>query len=111
VPHAIDFPQWLLKLKKSAPLSPLGGKPTKSWWLKSNISLMTKKADRAQPESPGFCKKKVRSASRHRVDKLTRNNGLRAKAAKKYKAKTNSNHSLPVAPNLLEQNFTADVSV
>ena len=48
------------------------------------------------------------SASRHRVAKIMRDNGLRAKAAKKYKATTNSNHSLPVAPNLLEQNFTAD---
>ena len=32
---------------------------------------------------------------------------LRAKAARKYKATTNSNHKLPVAPNLLEQDFTA----
>lgn len=48
------------------------------------------------------------SASRHRVARIMRNNGWRAKAAKKYKATTNSNHSLPVAPNLLEQNFTAD---
>ena len=32
---------------------------------------------------------------------------LRAKAAKKFKATTNSKHSLPVAPNLLQQNFTA----
>ncbi|MGZ4960014.1 MAG: Druantia anti-phage system protein DruA [Methylomonas sp.] len=39
--------------------------------------------------------------------KLMRDNGLRAIAAKKYKATTN--HTLPVAPNLLEQNFTADV--
>lgn len=37
-----------------------------------------------------------------------RNNGWRAKAAKKYKATTNSNHTLPVAPNLLNQNFNAD---
>jgi len=36
-------------------------------------------------------------------------NGWRAKAAKKYKATTNSNHSLPVAPNLLARNFEADV--
>ncbi|MGQ7249300.1 IS3 family transposase [Halomonas sp. V046] len=35
--------------------------------------------------------------------------GLRAKAARKFKATTNSRHSLPVAPNLLEQDFTADV--
>ena len=34
--------------------------------------------------------------------------GWRAKAAKKYKATTYSDHSLPVAPNLVEQNFTAD---
>ncbi len=33
--------------------------------------------------------------------------GLRAKAAKKFKATTNSQHSLPVAENLLKQNFTA----
>ena len=32
---------------------------------------------------------------------------LRAKAARKYKATTNSNHPLPVAPNLLQQDFTA----
>jgi len=32
---------------------------------------------------------------------------LRAKAARKYKATTNSNHKLPVAPNLLRQDFTA----
>ncbi|MGZ5053612.1 MAG: hypothetical protein ACXWAT_01555 [Methylobacter sp.] len=38
-----------------------------------------------------------------------RDNGWCAKAAKKYKATTNSNHTLPVAPNLLEQNFEADV--
>jgi transposase InsO family protein len=33
---------------------------------------------------------------------------LRAKAARKYKATTQSNPSLPVAPNLLEQNFYAN---
>ena len=32
---------------------------------------------------------------------------LRAKAAKKFKATTNSNHALPVAENLLKQDFTA----
>ncbi len=33
--------------------------------------------------------------------------GLRAKAARKFKATTNSQHTLPVAPNLLVQDFTA----
>jgi putative transposase len=34
--------------------------------------------------------------------------GWRAKATKNFKATTNSNHKLPVAPNLLQQNFIAD---
>jgi transposase InsO family protein len=46
-------------------------------------------------------------AGRHRVARIMRLNGWRAKAAKKFKATTNSNHKLPVAPNLLQQNFSA----
>jgi transposase InsO family protein len=34
--------------------------------------------------------------------------GLVAKAAKKFKATTDSNHNLPVAPNRLGQDFSAD---
>lgn len=45
--------------------------------------------------------------SRHRVARIMRANGWRAKAAKKFKATTNSKHKLPVAPNLLQQNFSA----
>ncbi|MBI3561854.1 MAG: IS3 family transposase [Gammaproteobacteria bacterium] len=33
--------------------------------------------------------------------------GLQAKGKRKYKATTHSNHTLPVVPNLLEQNFEA----
>jgi putative transposase len=47
------------------------------------------------------------SVSKHRVARIMRENGWRAKAAKKFKATTNSNHQLPVAPNLLQQNFFA----
>ena len=47
------------------------------------------------------------SVGRHRVAKIMRSNGWRARAAKKFKATTNSNHQLPVAPNLLQQNFSA----
>jgi len=44
---------------------------------------------------------------KNRVAGLMRSEGLRAKAARKYKATTHSNHTLPVAPNLLEQDFSA----
>lgn len=43
----------------------------------------------------------------NRVAKIMRLNGWRAKAARKFKATTNSNHSRPVSPNLLGQVFTA----
>ncbi len=48
------------------------------------------------------------NVGRNRVASRMRSMGLRARAARKYKATTNSNHSLPVAPNLLEQNFNTD---
>lgn len=47
------------------------------------------------------------AVNRKTVAASLRRQGLRAKAARKFKATTNSRHSLPVAPNLLEQNFTA----
>lgn len=48
------------------------------------------------------------SIGRRQVAESLRRQGLRAKAARKFKATTNSNHSLPVAENLLQQDFTAD---
>jgi transposase InsO family protein len=45
---------------------------------------------------------------RNTVAASLRRQALRAKAARKYKATTNSRHGLPVAPNLLKQDFTAD---
>jgi putative transposase len=47
------------------------------------------------------------TVGRNRVANRMRSMGLRAKAARKYKATTNSNHALPVAPNLLLQDFSA----
>jgi putative transposase len=44
---------------------------------------------------------------RRQVAESLRRQGLRAKAARKFKATTNSNHTLPVAENLLLQDFTA----
>lgn len=46
-------------------------------------------------------------AGRNRVAHRMRAQGLRARAARKFKATTNSQHNLPVAPNRLEQHFEA----
>ena len=40
-----------------------------------------------------------------RIKRLRKKLGLRCKQVRKFKATTNSNHSLPVADNLLKQNF------
>ena len=45
--------------------------------------------------------------SRKTVAKIMRLNKLRARAARKYKATTHSAHTLPVAENLLKQDFSA----
>ena len=45
--------------------------------------------------------------SRRRVAQRVRAMGLRARAARRFKATTPSKHSLPEAPNGLEQDFTA----
>lgn len=43
---------------------------------------------------------------RKRVARLMRKDGLKAKTIRKFKATTNSNHSLPVADNLLNRDFS-----
>jgi transposase InsO family protein len=42
---------------------------------------------------------------KNRVARLMRQNGLRSKIKRKFKATTNSRHNYPVADNLLKQNF------
>ncbi len=45
--------------------------------------------------------------SKHRIARLMRQAGIRAKTVRKFKATTNSKHNHPVAENLLAQDFTA----
>lgn len=41
----------------------------------------------------------------HRIKRLREKLGLRRKQKRKFKATTDSNHALPVAPNLLDRQF------
>jgi putative transposase len=45
------------------------------------------------------------SCSRNRVARIMKQEGIRAVVPRKYKATTDSKHNLPVAPNLLKQDF------
>jgi putative transposase len=44
-------------------------------------------------------------ASKERVERLMRENGIRARHKRRYKATTDSRHGWPVAENLLDRNF------
>jgi putative transposase len=46
------------------------------------------------------------SASQERVERLMRDNGIRARHKRRYQVTTDSRHGLPVAENLLSRNFT-----
>jgi putative transposase len=46
------------------------------------------------------------TACKQRVERLMRENGIRARHKRRYKVTTDSKHGLPVAANLLERNFT-----
>ena len=48
-----------------------------------------------------------RRVGKNRVAMRMRKAGLRSKIRRKYRVTTNSKHNFPVAPNLLERNFTA----
>jgi transposase InsO family protein len=47
-------------------------------------------------------------ASKHRIARLMRENGLRGKRRRKFRHTTDSAHAMPVAPNTLARDFTAD---
>jgi putative transposase len=47
------------------------------------------------------------NTSLYKVKRLRKKLGIRCKQVKKFKGTTNSNHNMPIAPNLLEQKFSA----
>jgi transposase InsO family protein/transposase-like protein len=44
----------------------------------------------------------------HRVERLMRERGIRARHKRRFKATTEAKHSMPVAPNLVARNFTPE---
>jgi len=47
--------------------------------------------------------------SRNRVARLMRENGVMAKTKRRFKITTDSKHKFSISPNLLNQDFTADI--
>jgi len=55
-------------------------------------------------------KKNGDTCNKKRVAHIMRDNHLKAKARRKFKATTNSKHDYQIAPNLLNQDFKVDVA-
>ena len=47
------------------------------------------------------------AVGRRRTARLMRENGMQARRKRRFKRTTDSNHAWPVAPNILDQDFTA----
>lgn len=60
------------------------------------------------PRIQGELAKEGEHISRKRVARLMREAGLRAKTSRKFKATTDSSHTLPIAPNLVDRRFDVD---
>jgi len=110
---SISLMSRLLSVSASGYYAWLSRKPSKQ---KQNKMELTKKIKTifdeekyrvGSPRIAKILKNQGENISRNRVAQIMRENDWRAKAAKKFKATTNSNHSLPVAPNLLNQYFEA----
>jgi transposase InsO family protein len=48
------------------------------------------------------------AVGRRRTARLMRENGLRARQARRFRRTTDSHHAWPIAPNLLDQDFSAE---
>ena len=52
-------------------------------------------------------KRSGKRVNHKRIERIMKEAGIRSKLAKKFKATTNSKHTLPVAENLLSRDFSA----
>ena len=90
-----------------------GSKPSERQWHRLTLDKLVKQAFEAGKGRNGAPRIVLGLADAgHRYDRKTvansmRRQGLRAKAARKFKATTNGVYSLPVAPNFLKQDFVA----
>nr|WP_232831462.1 IS3 family transposase [Peristeroidobacter agariperforans] len=70
-------------------------------------AFLAEKCRAGAPRLTRRLKARGRGAGHNQIADSLRRQGLRARGARKFKATTNSNHRLPVAPNLLQQDFSA----
>jgi putative transposase len=111
----LDYPTTVLcrafDVSRSGFYAWLSAKPSRRAQEDERLKVAIKAVHRQSRETYGTLRVKPELAAqgfiagRDRVARLRRELALRCKQKRKFKATTNSNHSLPVAENLLEQRF------
>ena len=106
---------WVLGVTPSGYYAWRGRTPSKREQERECLGVDIRKAfdaHRSRYGAPRLCRvlreRHGYTGSLNRIQKLMRALGLRAKAGRKYKATTDSGHLLPVAANLLGQDFSCD---
>ena len=102
----------LLDVSRSVYYSWLTSKPSKRG---QEDILILEAIKKSYQENRGVCGldkifddvKEIIPCGRNRVYRLMKENGIKAKRQRKFKATTNSKHNLPIAENVLNQNFKA----
>ena len=103
----------VFKVRKSSYYGWLKNGPTTRW--QENEKLLTEIMDIFEESKDSYgsirmtkeLKARGRMTGKNKVAKMMRAAGLRAKRRRKFKVTTDSRHNYPVAPNLLDQEFTA----
>jgi transposase InsO family protein len=108
---------WVLNVTQSGFHAWRGRKPSRRELERHRLSAEIRKVfddHRGRYGAPRIyrvmCEQHGYTSSLNRIQTLMRAMGICAKAGKKYKATTDSVHSLPIAPNLLGQDFSCDTS-
>ena len=103
----------VFKVRKSSYYGWLKNGPSTRW--QENEKLLTEIMDIFEESKDSYgsirmtkeLKARGRMTGKNKVAKMMRAAGLRAKRRRKFKVTTDSRHNYPVAPNLLDQEFTA----
>ena len=88
-----------------------GGSPKRKWLTDTQLLALIRaihkeiKGAYGSPRMVHELRARGFPASKPRVERLMRENGIRARHKRRYKATTDSKHTLPVAANLLDRNF------
>lgn len=104
----------MFKISKSGYYNWLGRGPSKRWSENEVITVAVRDIFKdsfgsyGAPRIKAELSKKGYRVSRPRVARIMRANNLFARRKRKFRFTTDSNHNYPIAPNILNQDFTVD---